>query len=251
MGARGDGVTGMHMTDWSPTPYPGRRPATSVAIDPAGVVHRLAPDPRQPGRWLVGESDADAWLARWGAAPLAARAALLSYGSNASPGKVAQMSDPRDARLPLPVILMRARVSGLSAVWSDGRRVRDGAVPATIVAEPDATESMAVMMVAPDQWPALDTVEGRSVGAPSRYGLMRIHAGDIVLDGGAQVRRPWAYVGRMPQRLPWVDGHGRPRPVFAGDPPRDVPSGRTPPAHLLPEEMGVWVADHLRPAADA
>ncbi|MEZ5114660.1 MAG: hypothetical protein R2737_00215 [Candidatus Nanopelagicales bacterium] len=218
-------MTGTHMGDWPATPYPGRRPDVSVLVDPAGRVHSVASDPSGPGRWRTEHGDLDDHLAAEGAAPLAERVPVLAYGSNASPGKIAQMSHPDEAGLPLPAVLLRARAHGLAAAWADGRRARDGAVPATLVASPGRVEWMAVLMVAADQWPALDRVEGRGARPESRYRLMRVTAGTVELVDGTVLDPVWAYVGSAPSRRPAVGPDGR--AVLMADAPAPLPAGES------------------------
>ncbi|MBC3189894.1 gamma-glutamylcyclotransferase [Pseudonocardia sp. C8] len=175
-------------------PYPGRRPAVSFVHDaaPGGATHPLVADRSAPSGRRVGDRCLDAWLAERGAAPLAGRVPVLAYGSNACPSKISWMRAERG--LTGPVVVLRVRVEGLSAVWAAGLRVVDDQRPATLAAVPGAVEEHAVWLAAPEQVGVLDVVEGRAACRP-RYRLARLAAGTVtLLDGGGVVDRPYAYV---------------------------------------------------------
>ncbi|MEJ8281178.1 gamma-glutamylcyclotransferase family protein [Pseudonocardia spirodelae] len=173
------------------TPYPGARPPSSfVHLD--GAAHPLTADPATPSGLRAGADCLDTWLARHDAVPLAGRVPLLAYGSNACPSKITWMRAERG--LTGPVVVLRVRTAGLAAVWSAGRRVVDDQRPATLAAAGGAVEEHAVWLVAPEQFAALDAVEGRDADPP-RYRLARVATGTVtLLDGGGVLDRPWAYV---------------------------------------------------------
>lgn len=208
-------------------PYPGARPGFSFVHDaaaaqvpgaphgpgpvrrPAGVCDDggslpLRADRSAPSGWRVAGRCLDAWLADRAAAPLSGRVPVLAYGSNVCPSKIAWMRAERG--LTGPVVVLRVRVEGLSAVWSAGLRLVDDQRPATLAAAPGTVETHAVWMVEPHQFAALDTVEGRDVDPPI-YRLARVATGAVtvlddgapagVLDNGAPagiLDRPWAYL---------------------------------------------------------
>lgn len=172
-------------------PYPGRRPPASFVHDAAGVSYPLAPDRTAPSGWRVGAACLDAWLDGRGAAPLAGRVPVLAYGSNANPSKISWMRAERG--LSGPAVVLRVRTDGLCAVWSAGRRVVDDQRPATLAAVAGAVEEHAVWLASPDQFAALDRVEGRAA-EPARYRLARLAARVALLDGPGAVDRPYAYL---------------------------------------------------------
>lgn len=172
-------------------PYPGRRPAASYVHD-RGCSFPLTPDPACPSGWRAEGRCLDEWLAERGTPPCADRVPVLAYGSNANPSKISWMRPERG--LSGPVVVLRVRVEGLAAVWSAGQRVVDDQRPATLAAVPGAAEEHAVWLAAPDQFAALDAVEGRDA-EPPRYRLARIGTGRVgLVDGAGVLDRPWAYV---------------------------------------------------------
>lgn len=162
--------------------------------------HRLVPDPSAFAGWRVDGQDLDRWLARRGAAPTAGRLPVLTFGSNRCPSKLTWLRE----RLGLtgPVVMLRADVRGLAAVWAAGFRRRDGARPATLAVDPDAAEVHAVWMATPEQVGVLDVCEGRG----ERYDLVRLHAGRVVTDDGALVDDPWTYWPAGSARAPLLVG---------------------------------------------
>ena len=172
-------------------PYPGARPAGSFVHTDDGS-RLLTSDPTVPSGWRVDGRCLDAWLHERGAAPLSGRVPVLAYGSNACPSKIGWMRAQRG--LTGPVVVLRVRVEGLSAVWSAGLRVVDDQRPATLAAVPGAVEEHAVWLAAPAQFATLDVVEGRSADPP-RYRLARVATGGVsLLDGAGVLDRPYAYI---------------------------------------------------------
>ena len=110
---------------------------------------------------------------------MAARVPVLAFGSNRCPGKLTWLRE--HLGLAGPVVVLRARVEGLAAVWAAGLRARDGARPATLALVPGAVETHAVWMATPDQVAVLDRCEGRG----ERYDLVRLATGR----GGHRGRR--------------------------------------------------------------
>lgn len=177
-----------------------------------GLSHALCPDSGLPSGWRVnGSGDLDDRLVAHGAAPMAGRVPVLAYGSNRNPSKISWMRAERG--LSGPVIVLRARTSGLGAVWAAGLRVVDGQRPAVLAAAHGREEEHAVWMAAPEQFAALDRVEGRAADPP-RYRLARLRTGAVRTADGAVVDLPYAYLGLHEIRLPLlVDGV----PVFCDD----------------------------------
>jgi hypothetical protein len=187
-------------------PYPGARPDCSfVHVGGRGWLLRFAQG------WWVGARSPDAlpldarpldhWLADRGAAPVAGRHPLLSYGSNVCPAKITWLRT--ELGLPGPVVVLRARTEGLAAVWAAGRRVVDEQRPATLAAAAGAVEQHGVWLATDEQLAVLDACEGRG----ERYHLARVHTGRVTLDDGSTLPAPLAYVGACAARRPLlVDG---------------------------------------------
>ncbi|WP_308252194.1 gamma-glutamylcyclotransferase [Pseudonocardia sp. KRD291] len=177
-----------------------------------GLSRALHPDPGLPSGWRVdGEGDLDHRLVGLGATPMAGRVPVLAYGSNRNPSKISWMRAERG--LTGPVVVLRARASGLGAVWAAGRRVVDDQRPAVLASAPGRVEEHAVWMAAPEQFAALDRVEGRAADPP-RYRLARLRTGIVRTEDGAVVDLPHAYLGLDPTRRPLLVGGV---PVFCDD----------------------------------
>ncbi|GAA0485946.1 hypothetical protein Ade02nite_09580 [Paractinoplanes deccanensis] len=185
-------------TDYLIDPYPGERPAGSWVVDPAGWCRPVTPHGGTPSGWAVdGAECVDAWLTRHGAAPLAGRVPLVSYGANACPAKVLANGTP------LPVVSLACVLEDLGSVWCAGT-TRAGRTPSTLAPLPGHRETAVVTMAVPAQLAVLDAVEGRHVGV---YALEPLRTGTVTLEDGARVERPLAYVGVRPDRRPLlVDG---------------------------------------------
>jgi gamma-glutamylcyclotransferase (GGCT)/AIG2-like uncharacterized protein YtfP len=173
-------------TDFPALPYPGARPPCSFAhVDATG--YPLVPDPAALSGWRLGAEDLDGWLADRGAAPLAGRVPLLCYGSNACPTKLTWLRTTLG--LTGPAVLLRARTTGLAAVWAAGLRLVDDQRPATLAALP-GEETHAVWLATPDQFAVLDRCEGRG----NRYRLAHVTTGEVRLEDGTLAEHPLAYV---------------------------------------------------------
>ncbi|MFC7612765.1 gamma-glutamylcyclotransferase [Actinokineospora soli] len=188
--------------DFPAVPYPGARPDRSYVHD-AGHGHPLSVAPDALSGWRVGAVDLDAWLAERGCAPLAERTPLLSYGSNANPSKLTWLRAAHG--LSGPVVVLRARTVGLSAVWAAGLRVVDDQRPAVLAAAPGVVEDHAVVMAAEDQVVAFDKCEGRG----DRYQLARVSAGVVTTEDGGSWDAVLAYVGAREIRRPLLVRGGR------------------------------------------
>lgn len=183
-------------------PYPGARPEWSYAhVD--GLCWPLRPDHGTSWGWrmAVDDSPLDDWLAARHAPSLAERIPVLAYGSNVCPGKIGWLR----ARLGLtgPVVVVRARCTGLAAVWATGIRAQDGQRPATLAAAPDSVEWHGVWLATPDQVAVLDRCEGRDV----RYRLVRLRSGRVETETGSVIDGALVYSGQAPHRVPLLAGN--------------------------------------------
>jgi gamma-glutamylcyclotransferase (GGCT)/AIG2-like uncharacterized protein YtfP len=180
--------------DYPADPYPGAVPSGSFAHEDE-LAHEIA-DGRIAGLPL------DDWLAERAAPPCAARIPVLAYGSNRCPSKITWLR--RELGLgPEPVVSLRASTEGVAAVWAAGLRYRDGQRPAVLAAAPGVVEEHMVWLATPEQIDALDRCEGRD----ERFRLARLKTGNVVLDDGALIDRPWCYLGHAAIRRPLlVDG---------------------------------------------
>lgn len=175
-----------------------------------GVGAPLRPDRHSSAGWRVDHTgeDLDDWLADRDAAPMSKRVPVLAYGSNACPSKITWLRE--SLGLAGPVVVLRARCEGLSAVWAAGLRVVDDQRPATLMAAPDVVEDHAVWLADQEQVRVLDACEGRG----RRYRLARVRSGRVVLDDGALVDRVLAYIAADRVRRPILV---RGRPVRCAD----------------------------------
>jgi gamma-glutamylcyclotransferase (GGCT)/AIG2-like uncharacterized protein YtfP len=186
-------------------PYPGTFPPDSF-VHVAEVAHPL----RDGG---VDGVPLEVWLRGRGAAPLKERIPVLTYGSNRCPSKITWLR--RQLGLGMdPVVVLRARTTGVAAVWAAGLRARDGARPAVLAAAPGAVEEHAVWLATPQQIAVLDRCEGRD----ERFRLARLRTGSVTVDG-VPVDRPWVYLGHAAIRHPLLlDGS----PVRCADVAQEV-----------------------------
>jgi gamma-glutamylcyclotransferase (GGCT)/AIG2-like uncharacterized protein YtfP len=186
-------------------PYPG-------AVPPVSYVH-VAGVARGVEGCAVDGVPLDAWLRSYDAAPLADRLPVLAYGSNRCPSKITWLR--RELGLGAdPVVVLRARTTGVAAVWAAGLRARDGARPAVLAAAPGVVEDHAVWLATPDQIAVLDRCEGRD----ERFRLARLRTGSVLVDRAAF----------GPARLGPPDGHpdaGRPPAAHAQTDPARPPTG--------------------------
>jgi gamma-glutamylcyclotransferase (GGCT)/AIG2-like uncharacterized protein YtfP len=185
--------------DFPADPYPGAVPPVSFAhVD--GESHVLHPHPRHG--WTVDGAPLDAWLADRGGPPCAQRVPLLTYGSNRCPSKITWLRRALGMGAD-PVIALRARATGLTAVWATGLRRRDGQRPAVLAAAPGVVEEHMVWLATPEQIAVLDRCEGRD----ERFRLARLRTGEVRTADGGHITDPWCYVGHGAIRRPLrVDG---------------------------------------------
>ncbi len=189
-------------------PYPG-------AVPPVSYVH-VAEVAYAVREGAIDGVPLDVWLRGRGATTLAARIPVLTYGSNRCPSKITWLR--RELGMGAdPVVVLRARTTGLAAVWAAGLRARDGARPAVLAAAPGAVEEHAVWLATPEQVVVLDRCEGRD----ERFRLARLRTGSVTVCG-ARIERPWAYLGHGAIRRPLlVDG----TPVRCVDVGQDIAKG--------------------------
>jgi gamma-glutamylcyclotransferase (GGCT)/AIG2-like uncharacterized protein YtfP len=179
-------------------PYPGTRPATSFVHD-AGIGRPLVAS--SGWGWTVAGVSLDDWLSSRGALSLAERVPVLAYGSNANPSKITWLRE--NLGLPGPVVALRVRCTGLTAVWAAGPRVVDTQRPATLVAVPGRVEWHFVWLATREQVKVLDVCEGRDV----RYRLVRLGSGTVATSDGVLLPDVLAYTGASGIRAPlMVDG---------------------------------------------
>ncbi|MGI5127167.1 gamma-glutamylcyclotransferase family protein [Pseudonocardia sp. CA-107938] len=191
-------------------PYPGSTPDSSF-VHVAGHSHPLRPS---RSGWAVAGAPLDTWLDRHGASPSRDRVPLLTYGSNRCPSKITWLRAVHGLG-DEPVVVLRARTTGLAAVWASGLRLRDAQRPAVLAAAPGLVEQHAVWLATPAQIAALDRCEGRG----DRYRLARLDTGEVRTEDGALIERPWCYLGRSEIRRPLlVDG----QPVRCADVAQDA-----------------------------
>lgn len=197
--------------DYPSVPYPGRRPKDSYVHDDATgwPLHR---DPAALSGWRLPDgTELDDWLTERDAEPLAERVPLLAYGSNVCPSKITWLREA--LALPGPVVVLKARCTGLAAVWAAGLRVVDDQRPATLTRAPGVTEYHAVWLATVAQVEVLDRCEGRG----ERYRLARVDTGEVRLVDGTRIAAPLAYTALAERRLPLlVDGE----PVRCADVPQ-------------------------------
>lgn len=209
-------------SSFATAPYPGEVPQWSYCLD-RGVVHRLEP---------AGEDYALADgtpLTTWLAARDAHLVPLLTYGSNASPGRLAEkFGADVDG-----IACLRGSLTGVLRVLSAQISSR-GTRPVTLVALPEASAPVHLLVLPSQHAPAMDSTEGRP--GPF-YELCRLVDRDLVLPLAPPVvwRRPLAYVGHAergpllhagrpvavdPQEQPSLDG----QPARGGDPDAWLPA---------------------------
>ncbi|GAA4950398.1 gamma-glutamylcyclotransferase family protein [Actinoplanes utahensis] len=202
---------GQPAADFAVDPYPGRRPAGSWVVDRHERCWPVRPDEGRPSGWAVVLSAIermclDDWLAGQGATRIAERVPLLSYGSNACPGKILRNGTS------LPAVNLACEIADLASVWCTGT-TRAGRLPATLAAVPGHVETAVLTLADPGELDRLDMIEGRSTGW---YTLQLLHTGRVTLENGARVLRPAAYIGGRPERRPALL-HGRPVPLTSVD----------------------------------
>lgn len=193
-----------HASWYGEAPYPGARVGGSWVVDRRKMLFPVMPDSDSPSGWTVVERDAlphclDAWLDDQGVAGLEARIPLLSYGSNACPEKFVRNG------VSLPGVNLRVTVHDLAAVYCQGTRSADGAVPATLAARAGHRETHVVSYVLAADFTALDRVEGRG---GRWYDLVLLSAGSVVRDDGAVLQSVLGYVGGRSERYPLRDRDG-------------------------------------------
>lgn len=192
--------------DFPANPYPGARPEGSfVHLDQSGW--RLKPNRDQPSGWGMKNSDLGAALEEMGAPSIQDRLPVLAYGSNANPSKITWLRN--ELGLAGPVVVIRARCKDIAAVWSAGKRARDGQRPAVLAALPGSVEHHTIWLATPEQRRVLDECEGRG----QRYRLSWLRA-DIQLENGAQPTCVLAYTARPEALGKNVEEHSNRSPLL-------------------------------------
>ncbi len=156
---------------WRELPYPGERPECSWRLVD-DVVHRVIP---------VGDGWSDAVTGE--DIDLSGRIFILAYGSNANPSKL----------LGIDAVMLQAEITDAQAVWSRGRRRKDGSVVSTIVEVPGNIEACPVLAVTPADLLTVDDWE-----MPAYY--RKDFWGRCTLENGSTAM-PKVYVGG-PDRMP-------------------------------------------------
>lgn len=223
------------VSDWPEDPYPGSWPDHSYVVEPAGdaddEAHVLAVEvsAEVASGWAVRDGATstclDDWLVERGLVPLGERVAVLSFGSNRCPSKVARQGGP--------YVNLRARTDGLAAVWSHGAR-GDGQVVATLVAAEGRQDEFFVSWCSPDDVALLDVVEGRG----ARYDLVELEPGAVVLEDGSRPDPVVAYVGLRPHRWPVAGDDGHPVVLDALDQTGVAALRAADAAHWEPDDDG-------------
>lgn len=168
-------------------PYPGDIPPWPFVVE-AGVVTPLAL--RSSGYTLRGGKPLTDWLAARGP-----YVALLSYGSNACPGRmVEKFGQSVDGFAVLP-----ASLCGAVRAWSSNRSSK-GSVPATLVDGPDLEEPAHVLLMPASEATVMDRSEGR--GGPF-YSLVRLEHAVVRLPNDDLWSKPLTYLGHA-ERGPLV-----------------------------------------------
>ena len=159
-------------------PYPGQTPNYPYVID-AGMVRPL---PQSVGSAVPSPAGLRGWLPEHTAQHIP----LLTYGSNACPGRLAQkFADPSG------IAVFPANVSDVVRVWSCRVNYMD-AVPATLAAAPGASTTAHVLLLPAQLAHEMDVSEERF--GPC-YRLVRLLHASVQLPGGPVWQSPLTYLG--------------------------------------------------------
>ncbi len=180
------------------------------------------PYPRPPYSFLFADATAhplpapnaealDAALAELGAAPLAARAAVIAHGSNAAPEALARKYGTFRGDPAIPVI--RARLAGFDVVYAT-HVSSYGSIPSTLAPSPGTVVETALTLLAPDQ---LELMHGSELSA-GNYVYGRLDGLELDLEGLGRRSSACAYltrhgclgiVGGAPLALAQIAARGR------------------------------------------
>lgn len=118
---------------------------------------------------------------------------LLTYGSNACPGRLVEKfgHGPRGLRQLDGIALIPVVMRGAAIAWSC-QPSRRGALPYTLASDPSGAHSAHLLLVPPDLMGDMDRSEGR---AGSFYVAARLTDVTTELPSGQQWSQPLAYVG--------------------------------------------------------
>lgn len=160
-------------------PYPGEIPPWSFAVAGGAVIPLAssAPDYALPGRESLTN-----WLAERGP-----HVALLSYGSNACPGRIVE----KFGRAADGFVVFPSMLCGAVRAWSCNRSSR-GSVPATLVHSPGSHEPAHLLLMPASQAGVMDRSEGR--GGPF-YRLVRLEQAVVRLPDHSLWSNPLTYLG--------------------------------------------------------
>ncbi len=154
--------------DYPTTPYPGETPEFAYIIRNSHV-YALDGDDFEDSR------DFDPLIP------------LLSYGSNACPGRLAQkFSDPDG------IVVLPATAYGIERAWSCNINSND-AVPATLIDAPNAGLACHLLLLPTRLGEQMDRTEGRS---GPYYDLCRLTSVTMQLGTGAKWEYPLSYLGK-------------------------------------------------------
>ncbi len=203
-------------------PKPGMSEARAVADDARLRRAKTYPYPRPPHSFLFADATAhplpdpnaeaiDAALADLGAAPLAARVAVVAHGSNAAPEALARKYGAFRGDPAIPVI--RARLEGFDVVYAT-HISSYGSIPSTLAPSPGTVVETAITLLAPDQ---LDLMHGSELSA-GNYVYGRLDGLALDLEGLGRRTSAFAYltrrgclgiVGGAPLALARIGARGR------------------------------------------
>lgn len=176
-------------SDFNAEPYPGAVVTTPSVIVGGRVISLESESGRlrqHQGPWL-----ADVLLGlgidSLGLVP------LLTYGSNACPGRLVEKfgHGPRGLRRLDGIALIPVIMRGATVAWSC-QPSRRGVLPYTLARDPAAAHEAHLMLVPPDLVEDLDRSEGR---AGTFYVAARLTDVTTALPNGQQWSQPLAYVG--------------------------------------------------------
>lgn len=170
-------LPGRGCEDYPTAPYPGEIPAGAYFIDD-GVVHLI--DGGAAGRELVDALEA------------AAAVPILTYGSNACPGRLAEKFGVIEGVEAISAIaVLPCVVSGVRRAWACEVNSR-AAVPHTLVSAPGSSMEGHVLLIPEKYLNRMDETEGRM---GSFYAAARLPGVTVTLAKGYVWASPVTYLG--------------------------------------------------------
>ena len=215
-----------HCRDFSSAPYPGEYPPYDYAVIRGEVVPVQLTDSGLADR--IGLDIA---------ASLATHIPLLTYGSNACPGRMVEKFGDDAERLH-GILVFRAMASNLARAWC-ARPASSGVLPYTIVGAADETE-VHVVLLPRHLISIMDESEGRGA---SLYVVGRLTECEVRLPDGQTWQRPLTYIGTGKFGPLVIDGKlQRPETISREDLDPDLARGRNddcllPPYELIPPTL--------------